>query len=288
MIRFPPETSAQRVLADERLSLISPSVAALRTELFDAEEEPFRSIEEARAWLEQHRPRDRLPPRRVAELQRQLRELVSDFERLSGSRCHISVRNPTVQLPREGNADVSTVRVTAGSPAARLAEVVERLAEATGFTEHDLIGYVLWGRPIDLPIVLGKRLHSSVDLAGEGSVHRYAVVLEINAKYLTSKQQHRLWSAVADCWGEIVPDRLNETERALLDIVLELIRERNGPPEKPWGREFWQEVLQRSQQQGIVDSRGNPYSDWRAPMMRVRELTKKNVQVEQLLPFPQS
>ncbi len=193
-----PETPFSRLTADRAVRLIEPVVCELRRRLFGEPTSPFRTQKQAVNWVEIEHSEDqkRLADRAVKEDDEWADDIVHE-----GSGWHV------LRYARAGK-DTRSLTVRWDSRLGAIAFVARRLAVVTGFTEPEVVGYILGNaEPAAAPVRVTRNRYW-VDLGSllqdrrPRPFERRQVVLEINTPDLNLADLRNVYQDIRRHWGK--------------------------------------------------------------------------------------
>ena len=218
-------------------------VEAVRTALFGHATPPCGSAAEAEAWLaaavQALYARTRNTAQRLAVL-------------LAGVRAGI---HGSVDAATRAGVQGAALDAVFESPMVTLETEVRHLAEATGFSEADVLADILAGIPPTLPPVTVAVQQVTRPLPGGGGpIARRQVTIVLHARDLTYQEHRALFRQVRQQLQRVRTKGISDEDCRLLRLV-----ERRGPP--PSGRgsgAFWTGIRREWNGQGLGKRYASP------------------------------
>jgi hypothetical protein len=211
---------------------------------------PFSDHAEAVRWIRQEPPGD-MPE-----------EATQDGVR--------SLKQPTLLFRDPGlneKLKVGAVQAGAGSSRRVLKVAANRMAQATGFEELDLVDYILAGiEPLPRPVVVETKRHRTMLRTG-GVIRRTEVTVTYRTPEVSFKNEREIHRAVRAEWEVERKKSMTALNQAVLEIV-EGLGPVPGPGEgKP---AFFNKVRQELEKRGIM-----AYTDWNGAYQAYKRAEKK-------------
>ena len=231
-----------RLTEQQILTVIDADVRRIRMEVFGKESAPFESTEDgyraAVTWIQNEDNRDKsLTPEALAEYKRlrdEIEERASRIAKILGHPARFKTTWPKVRYYQLDSEDVGYLQLRAHSPAYPLVRDVPRLAEETGFSESDLMAYVLCGLQPKLPRVRTSTTERF------GRVSRTTTTIVVQDPEFDEKDLRPLFRELRNSWKQ------NKNDAALRNVVAGMDGSPDGAP-----LAYWVEVYRRWKDAGL-------------------------------------
>ncbi|MDQ3556751.1 MAG: hypothetical protein M3409_08230 [Gemmatimonadota bacterium] len=248
---LPPEGRSPFAELTERQALVAVEewVRQIRNGLFGATDPPFAASKggyaEAVAWLEAEDERTRNPPTpeevaRLDEISAQIRALALEASALDGDTRPPAERTALVRYWRPDDT-TGFLSVGRGRPALNaLVRGAVEIAEATGFSQPGVMGYILCGIPPLLPRLRFSRRRQGRGLPTGGGLLREWLVIEVET---FSPSEAELRSILREV-------RESQPEKPEDEALRRLVKECGGVPDAA-PRRFWEGIFARWTDAGL-------------------------------------
>lgn len=253
---------------------ITPWVKQVRTDLFGRPELPFRSYAKAVAWIENAASEQDYPSSDERQQARAMLEKMNRELKAVGRILRSEVQGPTpvvrtVPYAKPGSETTHHVPVVFGSGLARLEAACRDMADATGFSQLNIIEHVLAGVPLLLPVArlqVRPQWRYHLPVPPDGMLSRLSATVEfLSPRDVTADQLKWLARQLRKMLGVTRAKRMSDHHHRLLSLVAQL----GGPPKSnkiEWWEQFkdeWNKRLPRG---------ASRYVTWRGPEMAYQRL----------------
>jgi hypothetical protein len=279
-----PRTPESSITSAYLIRELQPWLENVRKDIFGCMAPPFSSYEEALVWaqrtapawlLQAHSPRAQEPAPHVAtagwseekwkrvDVEKKAREWIEKrpywqlMEMLDDVRLHTSARGWAWENYALHN----------GEPALVFLERASRtMGQKTGFSQDDLVIYILLGIEPSLPPARIRRHSGNTALPTGRPFNRRYVTIEVYSHDVTPPQLRELHSTIRAFLNIAKGKPLTEKDQRLFEIVRHL----GGPPPQIEKR-FWERVQQLYNGEPAVIR----YTTWRGPQIAFQRLQAK-------------
>ncbi len=269
-------TAGLLLASDQLLEVIRPEVERLRTNLFGMRTAPFKSLDRAARWIEEAAVRQPVPSARGLMRARHLEgEILPRIRQLKAA-LHTEVlfeyRKLELEYIKPGTEWLRRVKVSPGSPLARLTSATHALAERTGLRGAGVLAFILAGIPPLLPAARIIRHQVFPGQRADGDLPRSWVTIDLYARDLSFTQLRGIYGQVRDSLGVMGSKRIGVRHHVLAEIV----RKFGGEPQRGnrrWGAvtAFWERVREAVNRKCPTEAFGS----WRATERAYRRLRDK-------------
>jgi hypothetical protein len=256
--RLTPHTTDMEAQSAERARAIFSRVQQVRQQLFGTEQPPFGSHGDAVRWLEEEATRqDRSDE--IASLQTEILGMMEKWVRLTGGHLRFGLN----VLPFARQDRIDTIKIISQGPLSVLEMETSRMAQATGFSQHSVVAYVL----ADVkPILAPYSVSPSISLWMEFGVSRLSTRTTTDKRDITNIEIREIRKEIRQIHG-------SEKEKAFGDhaqMLREIVDEYGQEPKKGIAA-YWQQIMQEFNRQAGY----NRYGSWKAAKKAYTTIRKK-------------
>ncbi|MBA4157652.1 MAG: hypothetical protein H0X65_09275 [Gemmatimonadetes bacterium] len=238
---MPRRSPFAEATARQTLAAVDAWVRQIRSSAFGAADAPFAEdrYPDAIAWLEAEAERTRNPPtpkelERLKEIDEQIRALGLEASALDGA-AHSHVEKAAYVLYWRPDGGTGFLSVGRGRPALNaLVRGAVAIAEATGFSQPGVMGYILCGIPPLLPRLRFNRRRHGHNLPTGGGLLRERLVIELETFSPSEAELRAIMRAV----------RESQPEKPEDEALRRIVAACGGVPD-PAHRGFWEGIFAR-------------------------------------------
>lgn len=240
----------EMITRDQICDHLDNYITAFRNTLFDTSVAPFASKpDEAISWFQKEAESERTT---IQERRKQTEDVCRSREvgELIGhgpEEIHFVTRLARCLGPRTDSGE----RTELSSPTAihsklhTLAVRCQMVADHSGFREAEIAWWILTDERPEIPrvrVVEERRnpFQPNMDRM------RCRAIVEIEASDLTREEWHRIYKAVRR-----FPTSHRQKISKLHYRIYQIVKDKGGPPAKPWSKQFWEPVRQQLINEGI-------------------------------------